>query len=399
MVVAVAALIAAPSAAAATRYASPSGTGNPTVCSESNPCDIKTAVEDSSVQDDDVIVVLPGTYQLNADNLNIGNNGDVITVRSQPGAPRPRIVTSGYVSDYLGTLRRVKISSTSQFWGLLIDPDGTAERVTVDSLGDACTVYGDATIRDSVCWTHDKDNASAVYASNPDGASHSITLRNVTAVAAGSHNFGIAAVVGSTGGDSIDAKGVIASGTDFDTWAIAQSGGTAAIALDHSNYANRGSGGAGTTSITDPATNNNQTTEPVFADAAGGDFHQLFGSPTINAGDVDNLSGDMDIDDEPRTMDSVPDIGADELSLAEPNTTITKHPPKQTTTRSARFKFKADLAGSTFECNLDGTGYVPCSSPQVYLQLERRKHTFKVRADHYGVAETTPAKYGWTIER
>ena len=62
----------------------------------------------------------------------------------------------------------------------------------------------------------------------------------------------------------------------------------------------------------------NQTDrEPLFANAAGGDFHQLPASPTIDAGTQDALLGSADIDGDPRTLGLAPDIGADESPVRD----------------------------------------------------------------------------------
>ncbi|MHC4867898.1 MAG: BACON domain-containing protein, partial [Planctomycetota bacterium] len=56
---------------------------------------------------------------------------------------------------------------------------------------------------------------------------------------------------------------------------------------------------------------------PLFADASGGDYHLLVGSPCINAGDptYDPTSGETDIDGEPRMMGLRVDMGADEFPV------------------------------------------------------------------------------------
>jgi hypothetical protein len=57
----------------------------------------------------------------------------------------------------------------------------------------------------------------------------------------------------------------------------------------------------------------NQDAEPLFATPPVLDIHQLAGSPTIDAGVATPQLGTADIDGEPRTQGSAPDIGADEL--------------------------------------------------------------------------------------
>jgi len=59
-------------------------------------------------------------------------------------------------------------------------------------------------------------------------------------------------------------------------------------------------------------------TDPLFLDAAGGNFHLLKGSPCINIGDmVAEAVLAEDLDGQPREMDGVPDIGADEYQRAD----------------------------------------------------------------------------------
>ena len=115
-------------------------------------------------------------------------------------------------------------------------------------------------------------------------------------------------------GPAVTATNVIARGAGgfADVAVRTQATVTASVALDHSNFVTRALVGGGNGSITDPATNANQTTTPLFADAAAGDFHQIPGSPTINAGAAAPLDA-LDFDRDPRTLGGVPDIGADEF--------------------------------------------------------------------------------------
>jgi parallel beta-helix repeat protein len=66
--------------------------------------------------------------------------------------------------------------------------------------------------------------------------------------------------------------------------------------------------------LADPTgTNNNISTDPMFADLACGNFHLQPGSPSIDAGSSgDALSGWLDIDGQSRQAGAAVDIGADE---------------------------------------------------------------------------------------
>jgi hypothetical protein len=152
--------------------------------------------------------------------------------------------------------------------------------------------------------------------------------------------------------------------------------------------------------VTDPGSGDNQTGEPLFADAAAGDFRQYLGSPTINAGALDGFSGGHDLDGEPRTMGAAPDIGADEFDPTPPNTRIERHPRAETTKRRAKFRFVSNHPASTFECKLDAAAYVDCESPQLFTGLARGRHRFRVKAtDDLGKLEAEPARFAWKIVR
>ncbi len=60
----------------------------------------------------------------------------------------------------------------------------------------------------------------------------------------------------------------------------------------------------------------NQLAPVLLADLAGGDFHQLSGSPTVDAGVADAQLDAFDLDLNPRTLGAAPDMGADELTTA-----------------------------------------------------------------------------------
>lgn len=63
-----------------------------------------------------------------------------------------------------------------------------------------------------------------------------------------------------------------------------------------------------------------------------------------------------------------------------PMATITKGPKAQATSTTAKFKFKSNEAGSTFQCKLDKGKFKTCRSPKTYKKLKPGKHVFKVRA-------------------
>lgn len=88
----------------------------------------------------------------------------------------------------------------------------------------------------------------------------------------------------------------------------------------------------------------------------------------------------------------------------DPPETITKAPKKKLKAKKKKkvkvsFEFSADEAGASFECNLEGAGFEPCSSP-FKAKLKKDRHTFEVRAtDAAGNTDATPAKHSFKVKR
>ncbi len=91
------------------------------------------------------------------------------------------------------------------------------------------------------------------------------------------------------------------------------------------------------------------------------------------------------------------------IDTGAPGTTITAQPTNPSASAGASFSFTGDDSGGTgvssFECQLDGGGFTPCTSPQAYVGLTDGPHTFEVRAiDGAGSVDPTPATYTWLID-
>ncbi len=187
---------------------------------------------------------------------------------------------------------------------------GLTERVRVNADGKgavATEVGGEAIVRDSL-FDASGTNALAVFGA---GGSPTVTLRNVTAIASGEG----AVAIGSfhenpePGNDTLDLKNVIARGQALDLDAGGSGEGTAAITVSNSNFASVEARGGG--AIVQGS--NNQAAAPLFLSTATGDFREAAGSPTIDAGVIDQL-GALDLDGRPRVLGSAPDIGAYEFA-------------------------------------------------------------------------------------
>jgi hypothetical protein len=91
------------------------------------------------------------------------------------------------------------------------------------------------------------------------------------------------------------------------------------------------------------------------------------------------------------------------VDTVAPNTNITSNPINPTTSITATFTFTgSDTGGSgvaSFQCALDGGGFVACTSPQTYTGLANGSHTFQVRAvDIAGNVDTSPASFTWVVD-
>jgi hypothetical protein len=132
----------------------------------------------------------------------------------------------------------------------------------------------------------------------------------VTAIATGAESVGVLSRYQSTepGAIELDLKNVIARGDETDLRAMGNTHGTTEVAVSNSNFATSKVDAGGT--ITAGA--GDQTAPPLFVNAAGGDYREAAGSPTIDAGVADQL-GALDLAGNPRVLGTAPDIGAFEF--------------------------------------------------------------------------------------
>ena len=84
---------------------------------------------------------------------------------------------------------------------------------------------------------------------------------------------------------------------------------------------------------------------------------------------------------------------------AAPDTMISPKPPAKTKDRTPTVKFKATIAGATYQCKLDNQAYKPCKSPLTMKTLSFGKHTLKVKATAGGATDTTPASASFKVVR
>lgn len=302
--------------AAGPYYVSPAGTGFD--CSPASRCALENAA--SLAGSGEQILMAPGSYNLSG-NLSL-------TASLMPETPgtRPEIHTNlGRTISLFGAnsvIRdlRFNVSGLPPITYALNLQAATAraERVEVIASGDSSPFAGaalnGAVFADSVL-SATGPNSVAVATGN-SGA----TLRNVTAVAAGSDSIGLftnPSYMGPTPAQVLTIQNSIVRGDAYGFYVYADPTHSVTVNVDHSNYPATNVFGAGAL-LSDPGPT--QTAAPAFVAPLTGDFHQLAGSPTVNAGAaVAGLSA-TDLDGRARNQGGAPDIGADEFEVGVPPT-------------------------------------------------------------------------------
>jgi hypothetical protein len=305
-------LIAASTAQAAQRYAAPSGSGPKAECQQANPCSLKDALEGAKANDEVIVTsgayTLPGTIFANAEGLSIHGDpaGPMPTISAQINGYAILVEGSGSVISYLD------LTDTGDEGNPLFCLAARVERVRLTAIGNGAKGLNqgaNCVVRDSVVLASG-EGATALYSSGPNGTTG--VARNVTAIAHGPNSVGISsfhADPGPTSGvHSLDLKNSIAQGEKVDLLALEGFEGPGEILVSNSNFDRAAA--EGTAKVVDLG--GNQTAQPLFANAAGGDYREAAGSPTIDAGVTDQL-GATDFDGKPRTLGAAPDIGAFEF--------------------------------------------------------------------------------------
>jgi hypothetical protein len=426
--------LGAAGASAAVRFAAPGGNQVAgSECLQSNPCSLFNAASRfapaSKLDEGDDVLLEPGTYSGAAGEL--GPEASIATlahvsIHGIASQPRPVISVQGgnggvaFSLDQPGeTLSGLEIlgRDSSGPWELSA-PSSVIDGVIAVSSGERECFARQGLVRNSVCLSTGK-STPGLEVLPAFGAPGMVELRNVTAVATGADAPGLAVVAFGGQQSHVHGIGVLARGKAEDVNAGAFSnpphtpgtGGAATVDLDHSDFATvktENDAGGGSATLTAPGTGTNVTAAPLLAVDG---YHELAGSPTIDAGALDASSGGIDIDGGPRLSGGAADIGADEFPAPTPNgagpppgpvprppdTRMGKKPARRTATRRARFTFAADQPGSRFECKLDKGRFKPCHSPFTH-RVEPGRHRFSVRAvNRAGEADRSPASFRWTV--
>ena len=267
----------------------------------------------------DTVHVASGDYDLGTTSLQL--DGEV-SLLGPPNGAKPRLFGEvdgsllflSNLDQRLADLEIVNTALTDRATAVYVNNVAVGasvfERLAVRSTGVGLQLAGQVTVRDSVVVGNSATNAAVV-------AFDDSTLDHVT-------------VIGGEGG-------AILYSAPFHlhltlTGSIARSSGPADVRTSDDGHIAASSSNYGTTDdpdhdrITPPGTGGNQTAMPVFVDAAGGDFHQAVGSPTIDAATDVPAADRRDVDGGLRVYGDAPDIGADEFGPWPTTTTVTTSP-------------------------------------------------------------------------
>jgi hypothetical protein len=441
MMLAAAAIPAA--ALGATRYAAPAG-GSTAGCPQSDPCSLPAAVEGAAANDE--VIVTPGNYSL-TDRVE-PQSGISLSIHGEAGEPRPTIVAGHGLPVFRSFTRQsfsdLRLESDESLEGTL---DDLASGAVFDDLelfnrgqgAMALRTGPDFTLTDSLLSV--VGNRTAGLLTEGAGSATPSQLYNDTIVAEGAETIGMV-VRGPPLNEpiTVDATNVIVDGaTDVRTEKQEVLGGEVTVMLDHSNLDTHS--GNGTFAVTD-----SQTAPPVFVDAAGGNYQEALGSPTIDAGVNSEADGTTDLAGNPRELPgfltceapppAIVDIGAYEfVPTVPPCAPLPSNEPEQTrsgggTTSEggttgggttggpggpkamakvvitsetvlgdrAVFRFKAaGGSASGFSCKLDGKKWRRCKSPATYLHLRPGHHVFHVRPTSGGSVDGPAVKRKFRI--
>jgi hypothetical protein len=310
-------LAVAATAQAAPRYAAPNGSGPKAECPQATPCSLKDAVEGADTGDE--VIVTGGTYMLGS--AIVSPEGSNVDIHGDFGGAMPRVTASmpGPVLPVYTTGSRVRylevVNEAPEFAGGIFCHIGvTVERVISIVGGKNATALrpqNSCTVRDSLALASGQEAVALRAAGFFPG--YTGVVRNVTALVSGLESTSVTASYESgkaeTGSYTLDFRNSIAAGPGPDITATSTLLGPGNVVVASSNFDKAVA--TGTATIFDAG--GNQTTPPLFVNAAGGDYREAAGSPTIDAGVADAQIGSLDLAGNPRSLGATPDIGAFEV--------------------------------------------------------------------------------------
>ncbi len=386
------ALSPAVAGAATTYHVAPGGSGG--TCTVAEPCNIVDALTKLAKAGDVVAAAgNQGTYGLpNSPTMANIVVGQEVTLEGEPGQPMPVLYTEanglGVELGVAAKLVDFAVHDEKLFATAVFAISGTTlERVLATSnSGAGCAAPFESMVVDSAC------SGSVGIFDDIGGGPTVVNLRNDTFY--GSGEGGLFAAAAST--YVIEAVNTIFLSPGPDIRADNLGSATVEVAATHSSYSKPSEENGAT--VTPEGTLGNQTAAPMLVNAGAGDFHELAGSPTIDAALPSPANGSLDLDGNPRSLPSsitcagpgaaLPDIGAYELvPQAPPCTTPESHHKAGVRILALHLhgstltlRFAATGVATRFQCRLDARHWARCRSPKRYRHLTPGRHRLALRA-------------------
>jgi hypothetical protein len=296
---------------AAPRFVTTTGTSGNNCQTIATACDLATAIHGTGgnvPNDGDEVIVEPGNYSL-AGPVSVGASN--LNIHGALDQPRPVIneTSTGEIQVFFGgSISYLDFESSGNAPALGFS-GAVAERLFLrGSWGGGAVCQCEGIVRDSVIVATGGGIALGIVS---NGGAASGEYRNVTAWS--TNMSGPAIEIERTGALAtlaFDAYNTVARTVAGGTDVVADGQGTS-ITFHHSNYGTSAQNSSGV--VQDAPSDPHQTAAPQFANAGAGDFSELAGSPTIDAGLNDPLNGPTDYAGNARTLGAATDIGAFEF--------------------------------------------------------------------------------------
>ncbi|TMM11221.1 MAG: hypothetical protein E6G00_05370 [Actinobacteria bacterium] len=338
------------SALASQRFASPNGAG--TACSSAHPCRITTAINNAGAGDE--VILAPGNYGSPASRIatSLSNGSANLNIHGVAGRPRPQIFSSGdFPLSVYGSgdiVRHIAIdgsgSANSGSLNVIGNGDLAEDFVAYASAQRGCQANHTATLRDGVCRS---SSGAGVLCSTVLAPTPGVTLRNMTILSSNGRAIDVESATSRP--VTVTAINTIARGGGgaSDLYVLSGENANATLNVSHDNFATESTevqaSTSGQATIADDGTS--QSASPLLASPAAGDVHELFGSPTINAGRTSPANGAFDVYGNPRTVGTATDIGAAEFNPSNAFSfgKVTLHRHKRTATLAVKVPGRGTL--------------------------------------------------------
>ncbi|MCB0870503.1 MAG: hypothetical protein KDB52_06690 [Solirubrobacterales bacterium] len=324
------------SATAEEYYAAPDSVRMAAPCASEDPCRIDTALTVATLGDE--VILKPGSYfEACCDDpwTSLPDLADGVVLRAEDPTEPPvlfgEVLNNADPFLALGdgaTMRDIEVRMTGSnvgiSYGVQTGPGSVIDRSAIRMTGvaggfAAACMPVNTTIRNSACLGDGSGRVDAV-SSTITGGNFSSRLINVTAITTSSTGVGARVGISSAHSSVFNISNSIMRGPTADlgtgTFAGMPPRGAATINVEYSNWNTYQATGNGTNMLIPDAGNQSGPTaaSPLFRNAAEGNFRQVAGSPTIDAGLALANADPLAPGGTTRLIGSAPDIGAYEFA-------------------------------------------------------------------------------------